>query len=132
MPDKIRMQLNAPRTAFKVQIRTKYRRPSFEVLFDVKSNLDAPQLELASAKSISDESGGGKGDNEIEAQLNKVYHKLATALPARDRESLKEEQLKWLATREHITAAEKDEKEFVQLRLTRRRVAELETRARYR
>jgi len=105
---------------------------SFEILFDVKGNLDAPQLELAAAKSISDESGRGIGDNEIEAQLNKVYHKLATALPARDRESLKEEQLKWLATREHITAAEKDEKEFVQLRLTRRRVAELEARARYR
>ena len=105
---------------------------SFEILFDVKGNLDAPQLELASAKSVPDESGGGVGDNEIEAQLNKVYHKLATALPARDRESLKEEQLKWLATREHITAAEKDEKEFIQLRLTRRRVAELETRARYR
>ena len=105
---------------------------SFEILFDVKGNLDAPQLELASAKSVSDESGRDIGDNEIEAQLNKVYHKLATALPPRDRESLKQEQLKWLATREHITAAEKDEKEFVQLQLTRRRVAELETRARYR
>ena len=52
--------------------------------------------------------------------------------PPRDRDSLKQEQSKWLATREHITAAEKDEKEFVQLRLTRRRVAELEARARYR
>jgi hypothetical protein len=40
--------------------------------------------------------------------------------------------LKWLATREHITAAEKDEKEFIQLQLTRQRVAELEVRARYR
>jgi len=105
---------------------------SFEILFDVKGNLDAPQLELASAKSVSDESVPGVGDDEIEAQLNKVYHKLATALPPRDRESLKEEQLKWLATREHITAAEKDEKEFIQLRLTERRVAELEARARYR
>ena len=47
--------------------------------------------------------------------------------PPRDRESLKQEQLKWLATREHITAAEKDKKESIQLRLTRRRVAELET-----
>jgi hypothetical protein len=45
---------------------------------------------------------------------------------------VKQAQLKWLATREHITAAEKDEKEFIQLQLTRRRVAELETRARYR
>jgi hypothetical protein len=105
---------------------------SFEILFDVKGNLDAPQLELASAKSVSDESGRDIGDNEIEAQLNKAYHKLATALPPRDREGLKQEQLKWLATREHITAAQKDEKEFIQLRLTRRRVAELETRARYR
>jgi hypothetical protein len=105
---------------------------SFEILFDVKGNLDAPQLELASAKSVPDESGGDVGDNEIEAQLNKTYHKLATALPPRDRESLKQEQLKWLATREHITAAEKDEKEFIQLQLTRRRVAELETRDRYR
>ena len=105
---------------------------SFEILFDVKGNLDAPQLELASAKSVSDESGRDIGDNEIEAQLNKAYHKLATALPPRDRESLKQEQLKWLATREHITAAEKDKKESIQLRLTRRRVAELETRARYR
>ena len=105
---------------------------SFEILFDVKGNLDAPQLELASAKSVSDESGRDIDDNEIEAQLNKAYHKLANALPARDRESLKQEQLKWLATREHITAAEKDEKESIQLRLTERRVAELETRARYR
>ena len=105
---------------------------SFEILFDVKGNLDAPQLELASAKSVPDESGGDVGDNEIEAQLNKAYHKLATALLPSDRESLKQEQLKWLATREHITAAEKDEKEFIQLKLTRRRVAELETRARYR
>jgi hypothetical protein len=37
-----------------------------------------------------------------------------------------------LATREHIPAAEKDKKESIQLRLTERRVAELETRARYR
>jgi len=87
---------------------------------------------LVSAKSVSDESVPGVGDNEIEAQLNKVYHKLATALPPRDRESLKQEQLKWLATREHIPAAEKDKKESIQLRLTERRVAELETRARYR
>jgi len=105
---------------------------SFEILFDVKGNLDAPQLELASAKSVSDESGRDIGDNEIEAQLNKAYRKLATALPPRDRESLKQEQLKWLATREHITAAEKDEQEFKQLEFTRRRITELETRARYR
>jgi uncharacterized protein YecT (DUF1311 family) len=85
-----------------------------------------------SAKCVSDESVPGIGDNEIEAQLNKVYHKLATALPPRDRENLKEEQLKWLATREHITAAKEDKKEFIQLELTRRRVAELEARARYR
>jgi hypothetical protein len=104
----------------------------FEILFDVKGNLDAPQLELASAKSVSDESGRDIGDNEIEARLNKAYHKLATTLPPRDRESLKQEQLKWLATREHITAAAEDEKESIQLRLTERRVAELETRARYR
>jgi len=104
----------------------------FEILFDVKGNLDAPQLELASAKSVSDESGRDIGDNEIEARLNKAYHKLATTLPPRDRESLKQEQLKWLATREHITAAEKDKKEFIQLQLTRQRVAELEARARYR
>jgi hypothetical protein len=105
---------------------------SFEILFDVKGNLDAPQLELASAKSVSDESGRDIGDNEIEVRLNKAYHKLATTLPPRDRESLKQEELKWLATREHITAAEKDEKESIQLRLTERRVAELETRAHYR
>ena len=84
---------------------------SFEILFDVKGNLDAPQLELASAKSVSDELGRDSGDNEIEARLNNAYHKLTTTLPPRDRESLKQEQLKWLATREHITAAEKDEKE---------------------
>jgi hypothetical protein len=40
--------------------------------------------------------------------------------------------LKWLATREHITAAQKDEQEFKQLEFTRRRITELETRARYR
>lgn len=105
---------------------------SFEILFDVKGNLDAPQLEVASAKSVSDESGRGIGDNEIEARLNKAYAKLTTSLAPRDRESLKQEELKWLATREHITAAETDNKEFIQLRLTERRVAELETRAQYR
>ena len=105
---------------------------SFRILFNVKGNLDAPQLELVSAKPVSDESDSDVGDNEIEAKLNKVYHKLATALPPRERESLKQEQLKWLATREHITAAEQDKKEFIQLQLTRQRVAELETRARYR
>ena len=104
----------------------------FEIVFDVKGNLDAPQLEVASAKSVSDESGGGIGDNEIEARLNKAYHKLAATLRQRDRENLKQEQLKWLSTRDHITAAENDNKEFIQLELTRRRVAELETRARYR
>jgi Protein of unknown function (DUF1311). len=103
----------------------------FQILFDVKGNLDAPQLEVASAKSVSDESGGNIGDDDIEADLNKIYHKLAKALPPRDRENLKQEQLKWLATREHITAAENDKKEFIQSDLTRRRVAELETRARY-
>jgi hypothetical protein len=105
---------------------------SFEILFDVKGNLDAPQLEVASAKSVSDESGRDIGDNEIEARLNKAYAKLTTSLAPRDRESLKQEELKWLATREHITAAETDNKEFIQLRLTERRVAELETRAQYR
>jgi len=104
----------------------------FEILFDVKEKLDAPQLEVLSAKSVSDESGSGTGDNEIEARLNKAYHKLAATLPQRDRESLKQEELKWLATREHITAAETDNKEFIQSRLTERRIFELETRARYR
>jgi len=105
---------------------------SFKILFNVKGNLDAPRLELVLAKSVSGESDSDVGDNEIEAKLNKAYHKLSTALSPRDRESLKQEQLKWLAMREHITAAEKDEQEFIQLRLTRRRVAELETRTRYR
>jgi hypothetical protein len=106
---------------------------SFEILFDVKGNLEVPQLEVASAKSVSDESRSrGIADNEVEARLKKAYHKLATTLPPRDRESLKQEELKWLATREHITAAEMDNKEFIQLRLTERRVAELETRAQYR
>ncbi len=54
---------------------------SFEILFDVKGNLDAPQLELASAKSVSDESGRDIGDNEIEAQLNKAYHKIGNGPP---------------------------------------------------
>jgi len=105
---------------------------SFEILFEVKGNLDAPQLEVASAKSVSDESGWDIGDNEIEARLNKAYHKLTTSLAPRERESLKQEELKWLATREHITAAETDNKESIQLRLTERRVAELEARVRYR
>jgi hypothetical protein len=104
----------------------------FEILFDVKGNLDAPQLEVASAKFVSNEWGGGIGDDDIEARLNKAYHKLAATLSQRDRESLKQEEMKWLATREHITAAETDNKTFIQSDLTERRIVELETRARYR
>jgi uncharacterized protein YecT (DUF1311 family) len=106
---------------------------SFEILFDVKGNLDAPQFEVNTVKWASKDSeseSSGRNENE-EAQLNRVYHKLAGALSPPDRENLKQEQLKWLATREHITAAEKDEQEFKQLEFTRRRITELETRARY-
>ena len=106
---------------------------SFDVVFDAKGNLDAPQIEVVKAKwaSKDSESESSGGDADEETQLNKVYHKLAGKLPPRDRENLKQEQLKWLATREHITAAEKDEQEFKQLEFTRRRISELETRASY-
>ncbi len=106
---------------------------SFAVVFDVKGNLDAPQFDLATVKwaSKNSEPESSGGDANEEAQLNKVYHRLAGALSARDRDNLKQEQLKWLATREHIAAAEREEKEFKQLEFTRRRVIELETRAHY-
>ena len=107
---------------------------SFEILFDVKGNLDAPQFEVNTVKLASKDSeseSSGRNENE-EDQLNRVYHKLAGALSPPDRGNLKQEQLKWLATREHITAAEKDEQEFKQVEFTRRRITELETRARYR
>ena len=107
---------------------------SFEILFDVKGNLDAPQFEVNTVKLASKDSeseSSGRNENE-EDQLNRVYHKLAGALSPPDRGNLKQEQLKWLATREHITAAEKDKQEFKQVEFTRRRITELETRARYR
>ena len=107
---------------------------TFEIVFNVKGNLDAPQFEVNTVKWASKDSeseSSGRNESE-EAQLNRVYHKLAGALSPPDRENLKQEQLKWLATREHITAAEKDEQEFKQLEFTRRRITELETRARYR
>jgi uncharacterized protein YecT (DUF1311 family) len=107
---------------------------AFEVVLNVKGNLDAPQFEVSTVKwaSKDSESESSSGNEDDEAQLNRVYHKLAGSLSAPDRESLKQEQLKWLATREHITAAEKDEKEMTQLEFTRRRIAELETRLRFR
>jgi uncharacterized protein YecT (DUF1311 family) len=107
---------------------------SFDIVFNVKGSLDTPQLEFASAKwasNDSEEESNADGEDE-EVELNRVYHKLANALSPGDRESLKQEQLKWLGTRERMTAAEKDEKEFNQLELTRRRIVELKTRARYR
>ena len=106
----------------------------FEILFDVKGNLDAPQFEVNKVKLASEdsESESSGGNEDEEAQLNRVYHKLAGALSPPDRENLKQEQLKWLATREHITAAEKEKQEFKQVDFTRRRITELETRARYR
>ncbi len=106
---------------------------SFDVVFNIKGNLDAPQFEVATVKwaSKNSESESSGGNEDEEAQLNRVYHKLAGALSARDRENLKQEQLKWLATREHIAAAENGEKEFKQLEFTRRRIIELETRAHY-
>jgi uncharacterized protein YecT (DUF1311 family) len=103
---------------------------SFDAVFKVKGDLDAPQFELATAKRASKNSESKSSENE-EAELNRVYHKLAGALSPRDRENLKQEQLKWLATREHITAAEKEEQEFKQLEFTRRRIVELETRIHY-
>jgi Lysozyme inhibitor LprI len=105
---------------------------SYQIVFNVKGDLNAPQLEFVTAKSMPEDSEGGVGDQEIEAELNKVYRKLARGLSPRDRENLKQEQLKWLETREHVGGdAEKDDKEFIQLRLTRRRVNELRTRALY-
>jgi hypothetical protein len=65
----------------------------FEILFDVKGNLDAPQLEVASAKFVSNEWSESTGDDDIEERLNKAYHKLAATLPQRDRESLKQEEM---------------------------------------
>ena len=103
---------------------------TFEIVFNVKGNLDTPQFEVNTVKWVSKDSAA-EYENE-EAQLNRVYHRLAGALSPPDRENLKQEQLKWLATREHITAAQKDEQEFKQLEFTRRRITELETRARYR
>ena len=107
---------------------------SFDVVLDVKGNLGAPQFEVEKTKwaSKDSESESSAGNENEEAQLNRVYRKLAGTLSPQDRESLKQEQLKWLATREHIAAAEKEEKEFKQLEFTRRRITELETRARFR
>jgi uncharacterized protein YecT (DUF1311 family) len=103
---------------------------TFEIVFNVKGNLDTPQFEVNTVKWVSKDSAA-EYENE-EAQLNRVYHRLAGALSPPDRKNLKQEQLKWLATREHITAAQKEEQEFKQLEFTRRRITELETRARYR
>jgi hypothetical protein len=78
--------------------------PSYmlKVLFDVKGKLDTPQLELASAKWVSDQSGPNISENDIEEQLNKTYHKLATALPSRDREKSQTGAIKMaLHTRSH-------------------------------
>jgi hypothetical protein len=106
---------------------------SCDVVFDVKGNLDAPQLQLTTVKWVAQDSESESSQNEDEeTQLNRVYRKLAASLSPRDRESLKQEQLKWLDTREHMTAAEKDEQEFIQLEFTRRRITELETRSSFR
>lgn len=105
---------------------------NYQIVFNVKGDLKAPQLEFVSAKSLPEDSEHEVGDEEIEAELNKVYQKLAHELSPGERENLKQEQLKWLATREHAGGeAEKGDKEFIQLQLTRRRVNELRTRALY-
>jgi uncharacterized protein YecT (DUF1311 family) len=107
---------------------------SFEMVFNIKGILGAPQFEVNTVKWASKDSkleSSQSNENE-EAQLNRVYHKLAGSLSAPDRENLKQEQLKWLATREHITTAEKDGKEMAQLEFTRRRITELETRLGFR
>lgn len=103
-------------------------------MFDVKGNLDAPELELATVKWVRQDSElESQSQNEDEeAQLNRVYRKLAASLSGRDRDPLKQEQLKWLETRGHISATEKDEQEFQQLEFTRRRITELETRGSFR
>jgi len=107
---------------------------SCDVVFDVKGNLDAPQLELATVKWVrqDSESESQSQNEDEEAQLNRVYRKLAAFLRPREREALKQEQLKWLETREHISATEKDAQEFQQLEFIRRRITELETRASFR
>jgi uncharacterized protein YecT (DUF1311 family) len=106
---------------------------SCDVIFNIKGNLNAPELELATVKWVSQDSESDSSQQEDEeTQLNRVYRKLAGSFSARDRESLKQEQLKWLDTREHITDTEKDEQEFQQLEFTRRRITELQTRASFR
>ena len=107
---------------------------SLDIVFNIKGDLAAPTLELAGVKWQSKESEEkSNAPNETEeAQLNRVYGKLAASLPPREREALKQEQLKWLSTREHMTAAEKDEQELIQLEFTRRRITELETRRSFR
>jgi hypothetical protein len=103
----------------------------FDAIFNVKGDLKA-QLELISAKWKGEDSNNDVGDEEIEAELNKLYQKLTKKLSPRDRESLKQDQLKWLATREHLSDdAQKNDKEFHQLEFTRRRVNELRMRVLY-
>lgn len=105
-----------------------------DAVFNVKGDLAAPRFEVAMTKwnSKNSDSESKTPDDNEEAQLNRVYRKLAASLPPNEREALKQEQLKWLTTREHINAAEIGEQEFVQLNFTRRRISELEKRSRYR
>lgn len=64
-----------------------------------------------------------------EALLNNAYRKLTATLKAADRETLNQEQLKWLSTRDHLTAAAKTDKEFIRGTFTLRRIRELQARA---
>jgi hypothetical protein len=106
---------------------------SCDVVFDAKGNLDAPQLEFVRAKWLAAESESAPSQDENEeTKLNRVYKKLAASLSPHERDVLKQEQLKWLATREHMTAAEKDDQESIQSEFTRRRITELQTRASFR
>ena len=105
---------------------------SYELLFHIKGDPKAPTLEFVSAKLLRDDSNEGPGDDQIEAELNKVYQKLSHKLTRAEREKLKQEQLKWLQTRAHVDDGdEQDDKEFIQLEFTRRRVNELRVRAQY-
>ena len=104
---------------------------SLRVTFDVKGSLDAPRLELVGAKSTSNVDDVNETVNviDVEAQLNNACRELTATLKPVDRETLNQEQLKWLSTRDHLTAAAKTDEEAIRLQFTFDRILELREEA---
>ena len=87
--------------------------------FKITGEADKVQFQLQSGRKLREYSASNNED--IEAQLNKVYNSVRAKLTQKQRETLRDEQTRWLKLREEIN--DEDSRD----RFTKHRIGELRT-----